>query len=86
MSKWKDRLVVLGALAGCVIAAKAMRQLLLWSQISLLPPNIRKFKGEWALVTGGELCCSHTALGYIICTQATCITFLVAYSCAQIPK
>jgi hypothetical protein len=55
MADWKSRFAVLGVAASAVLAAKALRQLWLFAELGLLDPPVRKFKGEWALVTGGRL-------------------------------
>jgi hypothetical protein len=52
-SDWKTRLAVLGAVAGATISAKALRVLYLWAELQLGPVRLQRFKGEWALVTGG---------------------------------
>ncbi|WIA41991.1 hypothetical protein OEZ86_009291 [Tetradesmus obliquus] len=54
MSDWKSRFAVLGVAASAVLAAKALRQLWLFAELGLLNPPVQKFKGEWALVTGGS--------------------------------
>lgn len=51
---WRDRLAVLGGIAACAVAAKTARLLWLRAQLSFGPVLVRKWKGEWALVTGGE--------------------------------
>jgi hypothetical protein len=55
MPDWKSRFAVLGVAASAVLAAKALRQLWLFAELGLLDPPVRKFKGEWALITGGRL-------------------------------
>lgn len=52
-SDWTTRLAVLGAVAGCAVAAKVARQLYLWAELALGPVRVKRFNGEWALVTGG---------------------------------
>jgi NADPH:quinone reductase-like Zn-dependent oxidoreductase len=54
MSDWKSRFAVIGVAASALLAAKALRQLWLFAELGLLAPPVRKFKGEWALVTGGK--------------------------------
>ncbi|WIA21563.1 hypothetical protein OEZ85_000757 [Tetradesmus obliquus] len=54
MSDWKSRFAVLGVAASAVLAAKALRQLWLFAELGLLNPPVQKFKGAWALVTGGS--------------------------------
>lgn len=51
---WRDRLAVLGGVAACVVAAKTARLLWLRAQLRFGPVLVSKFKGQWALVTGGE--------------------------------
>lgn len=45
---------MLGVAASAVLAAKALRQLWLFAELGLLNPPVQKFKGAWALVTGGS--------------------------------
>jgi hypothetical protein len=54
LSDWRGRFAVLGVAASAVLAARAVRQLWLFAELGLLDPPVCKFKGEWALVTGGE--------------------------------
>lgn len=51
---WRDRLAVLGGVAACVVAAKTARLLWLRAQLRFGPVLVSKFKGQWALVTGGS--------------------------------
>eukprot|EP00878_Enallax_costatus_P006270 GHUV01006573.1.p1 GENE.GHUV01006573.1~~GHUV01006573.1.p1 ORF type:complete len:360 (+),score=57.29 GHUV01006573.1:310-1389(+) len=53
-SDWKTPLAVAGAVTVGYLGAKLLRQALIWAQYTLMPPNIRKYAGEWALVTGGS--------------------------------
>lgn len=50
---WRTPLAAVGAVTAGFLGAKLLRQTLISAQHSLLPPAVRKYAGDWALITGG---------------------------------
>lgn len=68
MSTWERRLAVLGALTAGLVAAKALRIMWQWLELCLGPVRVQRFKGEWALITGGKQVQENRRTAPAVCT------------------
>lgn len=50
----RSALLALGACAGVYLSAKLLEKLAFWATLRLGPVRVDKYKGEWAVVTGGS--------------------------------
>jgi hypothetical protein len=52
-------LQIVGALALGTLTLRAIRLVVVWLVLRVLPTRVKQFKGDWALITGGVKLCNH---------------------------
>lgn len=55
---WEKGLKIVGALTLGALTLRAIRLVVVWSELLLMDPQVRKYKGDWALITGGAQECN----------------------------
>eukprot|EP00775_Hariotina_reticulata_P012164 gene12164-12302_t len=51
---WEKGLKIVGALTLGTLTLRAIRLVVVWSELRLMGPQVRKYRGDWALITGGS--------------------------------